>query len=149
MGKRPPSWPPVRHPMQVFLMAASVQAGVAGMVLTGATPSLAAVIDRPLLAVWYVVLIVGGLMGLLSAWLVRRDGMWSMLLERLALSVVGPLSILYAVIVLKFNGTAAAYTFSMGVGFGLACIARAYQVHWNIQWWEARHERPARMRDEQ
>ena len=134
LGDNPPSWPPVRHPFQVLMMGGAVLSGVVGMLATDGPPSLQRTLDGPLLILWQLSLAVCGLLGLIAAVMARRDGLWSILLERLALLVVGPLALLYAVVLIKQTSGAGMYTGTWAGGFGLACLARAVQVQAMLRW---------------
>lgn len=133
VGDSPPSWPPVRHPHQVFLMAASVQSGVLGM-LIGAPSSLEQALHPILLLVWQGTVAVCGLVGLWSAVIAKRMPITSMLLERVSLFTVGSFALVYAVVVQSRNGSAAIVTSSFIGGYGLACLARLLQVNRQLRW---------------
>jgi hypothetical protein len=130
-----PSWPPVRHPFQVFLMGASVVSGSVGLIVAGTSPSLARVLDSPTLLLWQLGLAISGVLGLVAAVKARSDEAWSMLLERLALLVIGPYACIYGLIVgtTSPGGLAVAPILT---GYGTACLWRAWQVHRRVKWVE-------------
>jgi hypothetical protein len=134
LSDTPPSWPPVRHPMQVFLMAASVESGILGLLITDTPPSLSAALGYVLLTVWQLTLLISGLLGLAAAFVAHRDGLWSMLLERVALFAVGPMALVYAFVVTSASWPASTFAASITGGYGLACIARLVQLQRTLNW---------------
>lgn len=141
----PPSWPPVRHPFQVFLMGASVVSGAVGLIVVGSSPSLARVLDEPTLLLWQVGLAVSGVLGLVAAVKARSDEAWSMLLERLALLVIGPYACIYGLIIANQNGPAGLAVAPIITGYGTACLWRAWQVHRRLKWVEYVAAHPVRL----
>lgn len=130
----PPSWPPVRHPFQVLMMAGCVWSGLFGMLGRGAPPSLREVLDAPVLFVWFTALVCCGGLAVAAAITATRDQLWSMLLERLALFVVGPMALVYAVVLTIATGPAGVVAGAWAGGFGLACLVRAGQVQQSLSW---------------
>jgi hypothetical protein len=112
-----PSWPPVRHPFQVLMMAGCVWSGLFGMLGRGTPTSLARVLDFPVLFLWFAALVACGGLAVAAAITATRDQLWSMLLERLALFVVA------GVVAGAWAG-----------GFGLACLVRGAQVQQSLSW---------------
>lgn len=139
-----PSWPPVRHPFQVFLMGASVVSGAVGLIVVGSSPSLARVLDEPTLALWQLGLAISGVLGLVAAAKARTDEAWSMLLERLALLVIGPYACIYGLIIAT-NGAAGLAAAPIITGYGTACLWRAWQVHRRLKWVEYVNTHPVRL----
>jgi hypothetical protein len=124
----------VRHPFQVLMMAGCVWSGVFGMVGRGTPPSLARTLDSPVLFVWFAALVACGALAVAAAITATRDQLWSMLLERLALLVVGPLALVYAAVLTKATGPAGVVAGAWAAGFGLACLVRAGQVQQSLSW---------------
>lgn len=127
--------------MQVFLMASSIVSGTIGLLVSDTPPSLAHTLGAVMLVVWQLSLAVSGVLGIVAAIMAKRDGLWSMLLERLALLMVAPLSLVYGAVVLGAGGWAAVNAASITGGYGLACIARAVQVQRTLSWLRASRER--------
>jgi hypothetical protein len=129
-----PSWPPVRHPFQVLMMAGCVWSGLFGMLGRGTPTSLARVLDFPVLFLWFAALVACGGLAVAAAITATRDQLWSMLLERLALFVVGPLALVYSVVLTATAGGAGVVAGAWAGGFGLACLVRGAQVQQSLSW---------------
>lgn len=130
----PPSWPPVRHPFQVLMMAGCVWSGLFGMLGRGTPPSLQSVLDGPVLFAWFASLVMCGVVAVAAALVATHDQLWSMLLERLALFVVGPLALVYAIVLTIVAGPPGVVASAWAGGFGLACLVRAGQVQQSLSW---------------
>lgn len=124
------------------MMAGAVWSGVFGMLGAGTPPSLARTLDRPLLLTWYGALVVCGALAVAAAVTATRDPLWAMLLERLSLFVVGPMALVYSVVLSAVTGPAGVVAAAWAVGFGLACIVRGGQVQQSLSWlrWNRIHE---------
>lgn len=129
-----PSWPPVRHPHQVYLMVSCALAGTIGLVIQTGAPSVQHTIDPVMYAIWNATLVAAGVLGLLAAWFARRDGVLSLLLERICHTIVGPASLLYGILVAVNQGPRSAFAVFMTVGFGLACLERLRECWVTIKW---------------
>jgi len=129
-----PSWPPVRHPHQLYLMAACVCAGTTGLVVQAGAQSIKSELPSALYLVWNLTLVLSGASCILAAWFARRDGVLSLLLERLGLSVVSPASLLYGFLLVRSQGEAAAFAAFMTIGFGIACLERLRECWVTIIW---------------
>lgn len=120
--------------MQVFLMAASIVSGTVGLLVSDTPPSLAHTLGAVMLVVWQLSLAVSGMLGCIAAVMARKDGLWSLLLERLALFMVAPLSIVYGVVIVSAGGWGAVNAASITCGYGFACVARYVQVERTLSW---------------
>ena len=131
-----PSWPPVRHPHQLFLMAASLVSGAVGLAYGGAASSgtVRTLLPPALVLVWQLTLVVSGTLGLLAAVLAYRDGVLSLLMERIALGSVGVLACVYALATQMTVGLPAVHIAAMTGGYGMACLVRMAQVHQVLRW---------------
>lgn len=129
-----PSWPPVRHPAQLYLMVAGIVSGGAAALAVGSPQSFAGLLSGVFVMLWGATVAVSSLCGVVAALVVKRDVVLSLLLERVALFTLAPVSLLFAVVVtwrLHWDGVYAAGYIG---GYGFALAARALQVHQTIQW---------------
>lgn len=134
-----PAWPPVRHPHEVFLMAASVLAGVMGLAAGVRPDSINAAVPFAFVIAWQVTLVICGTCTLLAAWFAKRDALWSLLLERIGCAGVGIFALLYAATIAMRHPDTGLYSICFIAGYGIACLVRWRQVQITLS--VARHLR--------
>lgn len=114
-----------------YLMFAAIVSGAAGLTVPGAkSQSLVASLPPIAQVIWYGGLLVGGLLGGMSILLGRRVGL---ILERPARWLLAFLCAAFGVAVISAAG-APGITGAAFVGlFGLACVARAWEVRQELR----------------
>lgn len=117
-----------RHPFQLFMLAASTFYGVGGLLTRNVRPgTIQEAIGAGGTVVWQLFLAIGSAAALAGIfWRVRGVGL---LLEGLGCLSAGTATLFYAVIALATVGPSAALSTCVLVGFGSACVVRAWQLN--------------------
>ncbi len=108
-----------REPFKLFLLALCVYTGVRQFLVPGEPDQ----VPWWALGTWYVVLVVFGAAGLVgAAW---RDPVTGLLVERVALTVLGFVALVYAVVVAIFGGLVGA---GVVAAFSVTCGVRVWRI---------------------
>lgn len=119
--------PSGRHPLALFLLAACVASGAAGLLnpAAGASSAVARVLPEPARIAWYAVLLASSLVAMVGvAW--PHGG--NVLLERAALTSLGSVALLYAATIAAVGGWLLSPPAAVTVAFALGCLGRAWQI---------------------
>lgn len=119
-------------------MGASVWSGALGLIYGGGSAVVQSLLPPPLVLLWQVTLLVSGFLGIGAAVLALRDPVTSLLLERIALVMVGSFAVIFGGVTQWKLGTDGLYVAAMTGGYGLACLARVWQVNQTLSWMRAR-----------
>jgi hypothetical protein len=120
--------PAVRYPADpraVFILVLSVLSGITTMLVEQGPETLESVMPRWSVIVWGLILGVGSLIALIG---LERDTDWGIITEQIGCVMVGVACIFYSVIALYSAGVGATPALAIVLGWGLACIARWFQL---------------------
>lgn len=112
-------------PRAVFVLGASVLAGVTAIVVQSSPPTLEALLPRWGVILWGISLVFGSALTLFGMALKGPDGIQ---LEQLGSVILGVATAYYAVLVLFTVGTPAIMPVSITLAWGIACLLRAGQL---------------------
>lgn len=94
-----------RNPFEVLTLAWSAYVGASLAFGSPVPNSVQELIPQWMVATWYILLCIGGLVGLVGVWL--RNQLLSLLVERAAMTIFSPSALLYAVALFSFAGARA------------------------------------------
>lgn len=120
-----------RNPFEVFLLA---WCAVAGGLLAFGTPqpgSLQALLPQWMVTTWYILLCIGGLVGLVGVW--QRKAILSLLVERAAMLVVSPAGLLYSVALFSLGGARAILSGGFVMAFAAAAFVRFVRIQLHLK----------------
>lgn len=120
------SVPPSRNPFQVWLLTASVASGWVNL-LEGPDTSFNREMPGWIAVAWGLILVLGGTIGLISAW--WSDRITGLLLERTALGSMAMAMFAYGSVVLYTFGWIGFQTSSMTIAAGIACLWRVRHIN--------------------
>lgn len=120
--------------MQVFLMVAMLMAGLLGLLRLAEPVSIDALLTPALALVWKSCLLVSGALGVLAAMTARSSPATSLVTERLAVSVVGVFSVLYAFAIVGRSGVSGVSVALFLAAYGLACAVRYWQIRTTVRY---------------
>lgn len=122
-----------RQPHQILLCSWCVLAGV--VFLAGVAPaptSVAALLPAWVLWVWYLLLTVGGSVGLIGSWWPRRQLYRGLQLERASMIFLASGTVMYMIAMIGTAGARATGAAGFLAAWGGACVWRALQIHADI-----------------
>jgi len=120
-----------RNPFEVLTLSWAVFVGAS---FTFGTPTPGSFTeDLPTWAVttWYILLCIGGLVGLVGVWL--RNLALSLLVERAAMLIVSPSALLYSMALLSLGGARAVVYGSLTMAFAIASFVRIIRIGHQIK----------------
>ena len=112
-------------PRTVFLLVLCVASGLPLLFGTVAPGSIAALLDRPLVIGWGLMLTVGAVVSLVG---IFRRTVLGIILEQVGSVAVGGASLLYAAAILLQVGTRGLFSAAIITGWGLSCFWRWAQL---------------------
>lgn len=141
------SVPPSRHPFQIWVLAACTLSGFSIIAFGGHPQSLQALMPSAILYAWGTLLMIGGIIGLSSAW--WPDRITGLLMEKMALGTIGASATVYAGCVLWFAHGPGVVSAIFLLSIGCASVWRIRQVNrelgtlarWNRRRLQAEAER--------
>lgn len=118
---------PDRHnPFQMWMMAACVFTGLARLLETPDQEGVAAMLPHYVLVVWYLFLLLGGVIGLLS--MLTRDVVSGFLIERSAMWLLTSATAFYVVAYIATMGLTGSISLVFVSAFGVACLVRGWKI---------------------
>lgn len=123
-----------RQPHQILLCAWCVIAGIAFIAGVAPTPgSVAALLPTWVLWVWYLLLIVGGSIGIVGAFWPRRRIYTGLQLERAAMIFLAAGTCMYMMAMIAAAGARAIGAAGFMCAWAGACVWRALQTHADLR----------------
>lgn len=117
-----------RNPFQLWMLAACVLSGVAGLVTPGASRSaINALLPGWETEAWYICLAVFGLIALYGS--IRN----SLLVERVGVATLSMVAVLYAVAVVAAAGPRGLFVGLLVAAFACACATRFLQINRDLR----------------
>lgn len=114
------------NPFEILLLVVSVLSGLGGLLQQQDTSQIILQhIPTWELKVWYGGLIIGGVVSLFGA---LHPSVSSMLVERVGLTILFTISLLYSIILLTVGQTPLSLSVLLTVGFSFACFVRCLQI---------------------
>ncbi|AHH98345.1 hypothetical protein [Kutzneria albida] len=111
-----------RNPFEVFLLSAAVLSGGAGLLAQASwSPAVANTLPDGLVPVWYGGLVLGGVVSVVG---VLLNGLVSLLVERVGLTLLGGFAVLYVSVVLVEAGWRGTLPALFVGAFAMACVGR-------------------------
>lgn len=115
------------NPFETYLLVVSFIAGLAGLFFRGETSSVVAnILPYWVLWVWYTGLTLGSLLGIVG---VHVRFIYKLQVEMIGISILGSVSLGYALAVSIGGGRAFVYSVILVAFFSFACIARSIQLY--------------------
>jgi hypothetical protein len=112
-------------PRAIFVLAASVLAGITAIAIQSTPPSLEALLPRWGVVLWGIFLVFGSALTLFG---MSRQGLNGIQLEQIGSTILGIATVYYATLVLFSVGTPALMPVGLTLSWGLACLLRAAQL---------------------
>ena len=110
------------NPFQVFMMLACILSGFFGLFTPGESSSaIQRLLPETIQVIWYVGLLLGGILGLYG--LVRN-----MFIERISMTLLAGISIGYAFILFEISPRILTFSVFVIIFFSIACIVRIFQI---------------------
>lgn len=119
-----------KSPFEVFLLAALVVSGVAGLVAPRGTSQAIEALPQWAQWIWYGGVAIAGL-GALAGALTTR--LWSLYVERGFLMMLGILLVAYAAAIVAVAGWVVVFSSIVTVGLAVSCAARVRQISGDIR----------------
>lgn len=119
--------PPSRHPFQFWALAACVLSGLQVGFGIGRPTTLEEILPDYMVALWGWTLMIGGFLGLVAGW--WRDRITGLLLERIALTTIALITLIYGVVVAKQAGGPAVVTSSFLISISVSAGWRIVHVN--------------------
>jgi len=115
-----------RSPFEIFMLAACVLAGIAGLITPRASSNAISMLlpDWQLIA-WYWGLVVSGSIGLLG---IAGKRATALLVERIGLATLSCLTLAYSIAVVDAAGLRGAFAAGITAAFAVACVGRCWQI---------------------
>lgn len=119
------------NPFETYLLVAAFVGGIAGLLYRDETsPTVASVLPDWVLCTWYAGLTLGALLGIVG---VHVRFTYKLQVEMVGISILGGISLGYAVTISIGGGRAFAYSVILVVFFSFACISRLIQLFKKIR----------------
>lgn len=118
---------PDRHnPFQMWMMGACISTGLVRLLETPNQEGVTAMLPHYVLVVWYLFLLLGGVIGLLS--MLTRDVVSGFLIERSAMWLLASATVFYVVAYIATMGLSGSISLIFVGAFGAACVARGWKI---------------------
>jgi hypothetical protein len=138
--KREFAVPSIRSPFEIVLLVACIIGGIGGLINpTSTSPAVSRVLPEWLLVSWYAALIASGACTLIGVSFRRVFGLY---IERIGLTLLTGICMVYAVSVLAGGGYPFAFAAITVMSFAVACGYRLRQIQRDLRAIEDMDERP-------
>jgi hypothetical protein len=129
-----------RSPFELFLLAACVLSGLAGLIAPTSTSSaLARLLPTWVVIAWSAGLVIGGAVAIAG---VLMRGLTALLVERIGLVGLAGFSVLYSAVIVAEVGIRATFTALFVVAFAGACVGRFWQISQDLRRADVEANRP-------
>lgn len=119
--------PPSRHPFQFWALAACALAGFATAFDFGQPGTLVELMPDYMVTLWGWTCMIGGVLGLVSSF--WRDRITGLLLERIALTAIGGVMLIYGAVLYFVAGDKGYVASSFCIGIGIASAWRIVHIN--------------------